>query len=65
MYADDNQLKTDIDTNSPDDLSQLTAGAGTVTHLLIRNNLLLNPNNSEAIIIGTRHQLAKLDQSVG
>ena len=63
MFADDTQQYTNIDTSSPDGLSQLTACVGAVTGWFSRNDLLLNPNKIEAIITGTRQQLAKFNQS--
>ena len=50
MYADDTHIYTAIDTSFRMCLSQLIVCADVVTGWFIRNNLLLNPNKTEAII---------------
>ena len=53
QYADDTQLYTTI-SSTPDSITKLTACADAVTSWHIRNDLLLNPNKTEAVVIGTR-----------
>ena len=48
MYVNNTQIYTAIDTSSPNCLSQFTVCADAVTGWLIRNNLLINPDKTEA-----------------
>ena len=57
--ADDTQLHTDIDMNSPDGLFQLTAYSDAVAGWFIRSDLELNRKKTEEIITGTRQELSK------
>ena len=54
-----------IDTSFQNGLSQLIVCANAVTGWFIRNSLLLNPNKTDAIITGTRQQVAKFDRAGG
>ena len=54
---------TFIDTTSPTGLATHSACADAVTRWHIRNYRLLNPTETEAIVTGTRQQIAKLEQS--
>ena len=65
QYADDTQLYMTIKLISSDKLTSLFACADAVTNWHLENDLLLNPNKTEAIITGTRQQIAKFDQSAG
>ena len=56
MFADDTQLYIAIDTAC---LFQLTACADAATRWFIQNDLLLSLSKTEAIITGTRQQIAK------
>ena len=46
-------------------MENLSACADAVMAWYIRNDLLLNPNKTEALVMGTRQQLAKFDTSRG
>ena len=65
IYANNIQIYTAIETISPNCLSQFTVCADAVTGWLIRNNLLINPDKTKAIITGTRQQVAKFDEARG
>ncbi len=65
QYADDTQLYTSIDPASDSDISKLSQCASAVTRWHLENGLLLNPAKTEAVVTGTRQQIAKLDKSVG
>ena len=65
QYADDTQLYTSIDPATDSDLSKLSQCASAVTRWHLENGLLLNPAKTEALMTGTRQQIAKLDKSVG
>ena len=49
----------------PSDLATLSDCADTVMGWHIANNLLLNTSKTEALVTGTRQQIAKLDQTGG
>ena len=65
MYTDDTQIYTAIDARSQNCLSQLIGCANAVTGWLIRNNLLLNTNQTKAIITGMRQQVTKFGKAGG
>ena len=65
QYADDTQLYTTIKLSSCDMLASLSSCADAVTSWHLENDLLLNPNKTEAIITGTRQQIAKFSRSAG
>ena len=65
QYADDTQLYTTIKPSSSDQLTSLSAFAYAVTSWYLKNDLLLNPNKTEAIITGTSQQIAKFNRSAG
>ena len=65
QFADDTQLYTVINALSPNGLATPSACADAVIGWHIRNNLLLNPMKTEAIVTGTRQQVTRLDQSGG
>ena len=56
---------TVINTTSPTGLATLSTCADAVAGWHIRNDLLLNPTKTEAIVTGTLQQIAKLDQLEG
>ena len=64
QFANDT-LYTIIDHDSSHCLESLTACADAVTGWHIWNILLLNPSKTEALVAGTRQQVAKLDTSNG
>ena len=64
QYADDTQLYTAI-SSTPGCMENLSACADAVTAWYIRNDLLLDPNKTEALVAGKRQQLAKFDTSRG
>ena len=65
QFADNTQLYTIIDPDSPHCLASLTAYADVATGWHIRNDFLLNPSKTKALVSGTRQQVAKLDTSNG
>ena len=65
QYADDTQLYTTIKLSSSDKLASLSAWADAVTSWHLKNDLLLNPDKTEAIITGTRQQITKFNRSAG
>jgi len=65
QYADDTQLYTVINPDSTVDLQRLSHCAEAVTNWHLHNGLLLNPSKTEAVITGTRQQVARLDCSTG
>ena len=65
QYADDTQLYTTIKLRSFDKLTSLSACADAITSWHLENDLLLNPNKTEAIITRIRQQIAKLKNSTG
>ena len=54
---------TVIDTGSPHCLASLTSRADVVIDRHIRNDLLLNPSKTKALVADTRQQVAKLETS--
>ena len=62
-YADDTQLHTAI-CRTPGCTENLSACADAVKTWYIRNDLLLNPNKTEALVVGTRQQLPKFKTSI-
>jgi len=65
QYADDNQLYTVIDPSTSIDIQRLSDCAEAVTAWHLHNGLLLNPAKTEALVTGTRHQVAKMDSVAG
>ena len=65
QFADDTQLYTAIKSLLPSDLATLSDCADAVMCWHIANNLLLNPSKTEALVTGTRQQIAKFDQTGG
>ena len=63
QFANDIQLYTVINPDSLYCLASLTSRANAVTGWHIRNDHLLNPSKTEALVAGTRQQVAKLDTS--
>ena len=61
QFADDTELYTVIDPDSSHCLASLAAGADAVTGLRIRNDLLLNPRKTVALVSGTGQQVDKFD----
>ena len=61
QYADDTQLYTVINSSSPSDLQRLSYCAEAVTNWHLFNGLLLNPAKTEALVTGSRQQVARLD----
>ena len=55
----------DDQLSSSDKLASLSACADAVTSWHLGNDLLLNPNKTEAFITDTRQQITKFDQSAG
>ena len=55
------QLYTAITSLSPSSLSFISASADALTGWHIRNDQLLNPTKTEALINGTRQQVTKQD----
>ena len=64
QYADDTQLYTAI-TSAPDIILNVSACADAVTTWHIQNDLLLNLTEIEVLVMGTRQQITKIDQSAG
>ena len=62
QYADDAQLYTAI-SDTPGSLENLSACADAIAGWHIRNKLLLNATKTEALVTGTRQQVAKFYQS--
>ena len=54
-----------INTTSPTDLATLCACADAIAGWHIKNDLLFNLTKTEAIVTGTRQQIANIDQSEG
>ena len=65
QFADNTQLYTVIDPDFPHCLASLKSCADAVTSWHIKNDLLLNPSKTEALVAGTCQQVAKLDTSNG
>ena len=65
LFANNTQLYTGIDPDSPHCLASLASCADAVTGWHIRNDLLLNPSKTKALVASTRQQVAKLDTSNG
>ena len=63
QYADDTPLSTTIGWWAEKGFSKLSTCADAVTGWHLENNLLINRTKSEAIVTGTRQQIAKSDQS--
>jgi len=61
QYADVTQLYTVINLSSTNDLQWLSHCADAVTNWHLFNGLLLNPTKTEALVTGTRQQVARLD----
>jgi len=58
QYADDTQLRLAVSSdNTPDGLSVLAACTAEVRQWYLQNELQLNPEKSEALVIGTANQL--------
>jgi hypothetical protein len=53
QYADDTQLYIALDHDDPGDTRNLSPCAAAVCHWFLLNGLCLNPNKSEAILLGT------------
>lgn len=53
QYADDTQLYISLDHHHPEDTRSLTPCTAAVCRWFLLNGLCLNPNKSEAIILGT------------
>ena len=65
QFPDDKQLYTVIDPDSLHCLVSLTSYADAVIGWYIKNDLLLNPRKTEALVAGPRQQVAKLNTSNG
>ena len=65
QYADDTQLYTVFNPTSASDLQRLSDCADAVTTWHLVNGLLLNPSKTEALVTGTRSQVAKFDSTAG
>jgi hypothetical protein len=63
QYADDTQLYTSVDLSSAENINNLSNCADAVTRWHLENNLLLNPSKTEALVIGTRHQVDLFDNA--
>ena len=63
QYADDTQMYTVTEPTDHLDLSNLTRCCNILTHWFYLNGLQLNMNKTEAIILGSKAQLNKLDGS--
>ena len=64
QYADDTQLYTAV-SDTPGSIENLSACADAVAGWHIRKKILLNATKTEALVTGTRQQVAKCDQSSG
>ena len=65
QYADDTQLRLAMHAdNTSDGLSVLAACTSYVTQWYMQNGLQLNPDKSEALIIGTANQLRAVTPAV-
>lgn len=60
QYADDVQVYTDIDVSASDPFIRLKNCVEAVITWHLENGLLLNPDKTEAVMIGTYQQLARL-----
>ena len=65
QYADDNQLYTVIDPSTSSDILRVSDCAEAVTAWHLHNRLLLNLAKTEALVTGTRQQVAKMDSVAG
>ena len=65
QYADDTQLYTVINPTSAIDLQRLSDCAEAVMNWHLLNGLLLNPSKTEALVTGTRRQVAKFNSTAG
>ena len=63
QYADDTQMYTFTKPGDALDLTNLNMCSIALMHWFNENGLQLNTNKTEAIVFGTKAQLAKLDQS--
>ena len=61
QYADDTQLYIALDHHHPDDTRNLTPCTAAVCRWFLLNGLCLNPNKSEAIILGTPSSTSHTD----
>ena len=61
QYADDTQLYIALDHDHPQDTRSLTPCTAAVCHWFLLNGLCLNPNKSEAIILGTPASIKHTD----
>ena len=62
-YADDTQLYTSISLSSDQDINNFSDCADADTRWRLKNNLLLNPLKTEALITGARKQVTKFESS--
>jgi len=65
QYADDTQLRLAMSSdNTSDGLSVLAACTAEVRQWYLQNGLQLNPDKSEALIIGTANQLRTANSAI-
>ena len=65
QYADDTQLRLAVSSdNTSDGLSVLAACTADVGQWYLQNGLQLNPDKSEALIIGTANQLRTANSAI-
>ena len=63
QYADDVQLYAELRSTDPAHLQHLSDCVAALTHWFLVNGLQLNASKSEAMILGTRQGMSKLNQA--
>src|SRR6266536_3592721 len=65
QYADDTQIYTAIHPNTLQSFETIMHCVDLVVRWFLENGLLINPDKTDAIVLGSRQQISKLDLSSG
>jgi len=65
QYADDTQIYTAIHPNTLQPFETIMHCVDLVVRWFLENGLLINPDKTDAIVLGSRQQISKLDLSSG